>query len=117
MEFPPKCAIHNAILAMPKTEEELGFITGHLRDRGTLDTPYHIGLHKRKENWSWVDDNPFNMDSNFNDLDIASIGDLNCGMIEKGHVQGTKCDTPRSYVCEIKRGTMHISMSICLLGV
>lgn len=92
------------MLAMPKTEEELGFITSHLRDRGTLDTPYHIGLNKRKDTWNWVDDNPFNMDSNFNDLDVAAIGDLKCGMIEEGHIKATKCDKARSYVCEIKRG-------------
>lgn len=106
MPFPPKCATHNAVLAMPKTEEELGFITSHLRDRGTLDTAYHIGLNKRKDTWNWVDDNPFNMDSNYNDLDIAAIGDSNCGMIEKGHIKATKCDKTRPYVCEIKRGKL-----------
>lgn len=92
------------MLAMPKTEEQLGFLKSHLRDRGLLDHEFHIGLHKRGHSWRWSDHNELNMDSNFNDLYGEDEKDINCGVFFKGHIRGSKCSKQRPYICEIKRG-------------
>ncbi|XP_032236745.2 putative uncharacterized protein DDB_G0282133 isoform X2 [Nematostella vectensis] len=103
--FPRECAKYNAILAMPKTEEELGFLHSHLKSRKMNHKAFHLGLTRRSDSWSWADDSPFVMSQSFSDVftDKSRKG-VSCGVLRNGRIRSERCEARRPFICEVKRG-------------
>ena len=101
-EFPSKCNDDNGLLAMPKTDKELKFLKRKISSLKRLrKTHFYIGLKKKSETWTWIDDVPYTRDVHVKD----ELGEKNCAALSKDGVHMVTCSEPKAgYICEIRTG-------------
>ena len=100
-EFPLKCNDENGLLAMPKTDKELKFLKHKISSSKHRKRYFYIGLKKKSENWTWIDDVPYTRDVHVKD----ESGDKKCAALSKDNVHMVTCSEPKAgYICEIRTG-------------
>lgn len=86
---------------MPKTDKELRFLQRKISLSKRRKKYFYIGLKKKSENWTWIDDVPYTRDVHVKD----ELGDKNCGALSKDGVHMVTCSEPKAgYICEIRTG-------------
>ena len=97
-----KCNDENGLLAMPKTDKELKFLKRKILSLKQLrKTHFYIGLKKKSEAWTWIDDVPYTLDVHVKD----ELGEKNCAALSKDGVHMVTCSEPKAgYICEIRTG-------------
>ena len=102
-EFPIKCNDENGLLAMPKTDKELRFLQHKISSSKRRRKYFYIGLKKKNENWTWIDDVPYTRAVHVKD----ELGDKTCGALSKDGVHMVTCSEPKAgYICEIRTGNI-----------
>ena len=88
---------------MPKTDKELRFLQHKISSSKRKKKNFYIGLKKKNENWTWIDDVPYTRDVHVKD----ELGDKTCGALSKDGVHMVTCSEPKAgYICEIRTGNI-----------
>ena len=90
---------------MPKTDKEIKFLQDKISSSKQKTEYFYIGLKKKSEIWTWVDDVAYTRDVHVKD----KLGNKNCAALTKRGVQMVTCSEPKAgYICEIRTGNVSV---------